>query len=231
MTTATTNRNEQKKETASVKRIDWGKVLVLGQSGYGKTYMFRNCKGDNFGMINAERKPLPYKASLKYHGKPTSWAGFMQNLGDYVKNPEITMIGIDSQSMAFDMLYEECLRNYKGYDVYSGFNRQVISFFNLLRDAEKDIIVTGHDEILMIEGFKQRRAKIHGKTYEGRVEAYYTTVLFADRGMVEGKPWYKLKTMVPDTSSKAPPDLFGEGKSEIENDAEVIFEKLKEFYS
>lgn len=213
------------------KRTDYGKALILGQSGYGKSYLFKDCVGDDFGLINAERKPLPFKSTLKYHGKPNSWAGFILNLKDYANNPEIKKIGIDSQGMAFDMLHQECAQNFRGYDVYSAFNRQVTQFFDLLRDTEKDIIVTGHDEILLVEGFRQKRAKIHGKMYEGRVEAYYTIVMYADRGLNNGKAWYKLKTMMPDTSCKVPPDLFGHDITEIDNSGKLIFDKLQEYYS
>jgi len=210
---------------------DYGKVLILGQSGYGKSYLFRDCVGDNFGLINTERKPLPFKGILKYHSKPTTWNGFIKVLEEYIKNPEIKKIGIDSQSMAFDILYNECQTNFKGYDIYSTFNRLVVKFFDLMRDAEKDMIVTGHDEILIIEGFKQKRAKIQGKMFEGRVEAYYTTVLYADKGLNSGKPWYKLKTVMPDTSSKAPPDMFGKDVTEFENSGAFMFKKVEEYYS
>lgn len=210
---------------------DYGKVLILGQSGYGKSYLFRDCADDKFGLINTERKPLPFKGILKYHSKPTSWSGFIKVLEEYIKNPDIERIGIDSQSMAFDILYNECQTNFKGYDIYSTFNRLVVRFFDLMRDAEKDMIVTGHDEILLIEGFKQKRAKIQGKMFEGRVEAYYTTVLYADKGLNAGKPWYKLKTVMADTSSKAPPDMFGKEKTELDNSGAFIYEKIKEYYT
>lgn len=213
------------------KRVDYGKVLILGQSGYGKTYLFRDCIADDFAMINTERKPLPFKANLKYHEKPRTWTDFLKVFETYIKNPEIKRIGIDSQSEAFDSLYKECQNNFKGYDIYSTFNRHVVKFFDMMRDAEKDIIVTGHDEILMVEGYRQKRAKIHGKQYEGRVESYYTVVLYADRGIVSGKPWYKLRTVMEDTSSKAPPDMFGKDKIELDNSAAFIFQKLKEYYS
>lgn len=212
-------------------RHDYGKALVLGQSGYGKTYMFRNCDEKTTGLVNVERKPLPFRKVFKYHGRPQNWSGFIKNIEDYAGNPDIEQIAVDSQSAAFDILYQECQRNFKGYDIYSAFNRQVVQFFDLLRDVKKDMIVTGHDEILLIEGFKQRRAKIHGKMYEGRVESYYTIVMFADKDFKDERANYYLRTMAPDTSTKVPPDLFGEKAYSIGNDAEEIFKKMKQYYS
>lgn len=210
-------------------RTDYGKALILGQSGYGKTYMFRNCDPETFGFINAERKPLPFRKKFKFHGRPANWYSFIRNLEDYGKNDNIQAIGIDSQSAAFDMLYQECQTNFKGYDIYSTFNKQVVQFFNLLKDINKDMIITGHDEILLIEGYKQKRAKIHGKQYEGRVEALYTVVMYADKELKEDVESFFLRTMVPDTSSKVPPDMFPGRK--VPNDAVHIFEKMKDYYS
>lgn len=209
---------------------DYGKALILGQSGYGKTYMFRNCDETSFGFINAERKPLPFRKIFKYHGRPANWMSFIANLEDFAKNPEIEMIGVDSQSAAFDMLYQECQANFKGYDIYSTFNRQVVQFFNLIRDIQKDMIITGHDEILLIEGYKQKRAKIHGKQYEGRVESLYTICMYADKEFKNNEAKYFLRTMAPDTSTKVPPDMFGKGYV-VENDAAFIFKKMREYYS
>lgn len=220
-----------KKTIKQTGRLDYGKALILGQSGYGKTFMFRNCDPDTFGFINAERKPLPFRKNFKYHGKPTNWYSFIKNLEDFGNNPDIESIGIDSESMAFDMLYQECQANFKGFDIYSSFNRQIVQFLNLLRDVQKDIIVTGHDELLLIEGYKQKRAKVHGKMYEGRIESYYTIVMYADKDFKNDEARYFLKTMLPDTSSKVPPDMFNETKYSIPNDAAMIFAKMKEYYS
>lgn len=212
-------------------RTDFGKVLVLAQSGYGKTYMFRNCDPETFGFINTERKPLPFKKVFKFHGKPISWNGFIQNLRDFADNPEIKTIGIDSQSMAFDLLYQECQKNFKGYDIFSTFNRRLVEYLDLLRDIEKDIIVTGHDEILLIEGFRQKRAKVHGKMYEGRIESYYAIVLYGEKEFKDNQARYFLKTMLPDTSTKVPPGMFDDPNFAIDNDAQMIFEALENYYS
>lgn len=40
-------------------------VLILGESGTGKTASLRNCTPDAFGLINVSRKPLPFRSALK----------------------------------------------------------------------------------------------------------------------------------------------------------------------
>lgn len=211
------------------KRVDYGKVLVIGPSGYGKSYLAKTAP-QTVGYINTERKPLPFKGSFMFTGRPKTWAGFLKNLEDYGNNPEITGIIIDSQSMAFDMLHSEMKQSYKGYDVYSNYNKELTKYFNLLKDIEKDIIVLSHDETIAEQGYKQRKAKVHGKEFEGRVEAQYTVVLFADKRLVDGKPTFFLHTFQEDTSTKVPEGLFN-GRLEIPNSADYIFKQLKDYYS
>jgi hypothetical protein len=214
---------------------DFGKVLILGQSGKGKSFLSRTADKETTGYINVSRKSLPYKGQFKFHGRPKSWDGFMKNLTDYVGNPEVKEIIIDDVTMAFDMLLEESQKNFKGYDIYGNFNKKVPDYLNLIRNAKKDIIVTGHDEILLIEGYKQKRAKIHGKQFEGLVERFFTTVLYADSKIQDGKPYYFLKTFEEDTSAKTPFEMFTDTKGnilmEIPNDADYIFKAQEAYYS
>lgn len=220
---------------SEVKRIEHGKVLVVAPSGYGKTFLAKTADFSKTGLVNSEQKPLPFKGTFKFMGKPKTWAGFLKNLEDYAKNPEITNIVVDSQSMAFDILHNEMQQNHKGFDVYSNYNKQLAKYFDLIRDIQKDVIVLSHDETVVEQGYKQRKAKVQGKQYEGRVEAYYTVCLFADKRIKDNKPEYFLKTFEEGTSTKCPEGLFpdknGDNLLEIPNSAEYIFRALEEYYS
>lgn len=208
--------------------MEYGKTLILGQSGQGKTFLSKTADRETTGFINVSRKPLSFRGDFKFHGKPKSWAGFLKNFKDYIENDNIEAIIVDDVTMAFDMLLQEAQRNFKGYDIYGHFNKQIPEFLDMLRDAKKHIIVTGHDEILLIEGYKQKRAKIHGKQYEGVVERYFTTVLYADSRVVNEKPQYFLRTFEVDTSAKAPEGMFD--TLEIPNDAKFLIQKTEEYY-
>lgn len=223
-------KKETKKKQQTAERVDFGKVLVIAPSGYGKTFMAKTADRDTTGVINSERKPLSFKAEFKFHGRPKTWTAFLKNLEDYGNNPEVENIFVDSQSMAFETLHSEMQNNYKGYDVYSNYNRELVKYFNIIRDIKKDIIVCSHDESLVTEGYRQRRAKVQGKQFEGRVEAFYTVVLFADKRLKDNKPQYFLRTFEPETSTKTPEGMFGE-LLEIPNDAGFIFTAVKEYYS
>jgi hypothetical protein len=219
----------------SKQRTDYGKVLIIAPSGYGKSFTAKTADHEKTGLINVENKPLSFKGSFKYHGKPKTWNGVMKNLEDYGNNADINNLFLDSQSMAFDMLHTEMQNNFKGFDVYSNYNKQLVRYFDLIRNINKDMIVLSHDETIAVEGLKQKRAKVQGKQFEGRVEAYYTVVLFADKRIKDGKPEYFLRTFAEDTSSKVPEGLFpdknGDNLLEIPNSADYIFKALENYYS
>lgn len=212
------------------KRTDYGKVLIIGPSGYGKSYLAKTADPETTGYINAERKPLPFKGQFKFSGRPKTWNGFLKNLEDYASNPEVSTIIVDSQSMAFDTLHNEMKQSYKGYDIYANYNKELNRYFNILKDINKDVIVLSHDETIVETGYKQRKAKVHGKEFEGRIEAQYTTVLFADKRLVDGMPKYFLRTFQEDTSTKVPEGMFGDSM-EIPNSAKFIFDAVKDYYS
>jgi len=215
-------------------RTDYGKVLVVAPSGYGKTFLAKTANFEKTGFVNSEQKPLPFKGIFKFSGKPKNWGGFLKNIEDYSKNAEIENLIIDSQSMGFDILHNEMQNTYKGFDIYSNYNKNLAKYFDLIRDIQKDVIVLSHDETVVEQGYKQRKAKVQGKQYEGRVEAYYTVVLFADKRIKDGKPEYFLRTFSEDTSTKCPEGLFpdknGINLLEIPNSADYIFKALNEYY-
>lgn len=219
---------------SKVTRTDFGKILVVAPSGYGKTFLSKTADFEKTGFVNSEQKPLPFKGNFKFHGKPKTWAGFLKNIEDFSKNPEIENIIIDSQSMGFDILHNEMQNNFKGFDIYANYNKQLAKYFDLIRDIQKDVIVLSHDETIVEQGFKQRKAKVQGKQFEGRVESYYTVVLFADKRIRDNKPEYFLRTFAEDTSTKCPEALFpnkqGNNLLEIPNSADFIFKALEQYY-
>lgn len=219
------------------KRNYYAKIAIVGPTGTGKSYLTKTANKATTGYINTENKPLPYRAEpFKYEGRPKTWAGFMKNLKDYVENPEVDKIIIDSQTMAFSILNNESQKQFANWDIAKNYNKNVYEYFIYLKDIPKDVIVFSHDEFLQIgkEG-KKKRMVVHNKEHEGKVEEQYTIVLYTGTRLNEGKPEYFLKTFEEDTSTKTPesmfPDKNGDNLLEIPNDAKYIFDAVKEYYS
>lgn len=207
---------------------DYYKYLVVSASGKGKTFAARNMNPDTTGFINVENKPLPFKHSFKYHARPKKFAGVLKAFEDYDQNPEITAIVLDSFTTATEKLMEDAKINFKGYDIFNYFNDETRHLLDMIKDAKKEVIVTGIYELLSVEGEFEKRLKVPGKQFEGMVEKEFTVVLYGDSRMKEGKPDYFFKTNEDGTPAKCPPDLLGEGYK-FPNDYNTILENTYKF--
>ncbi len=209
---------------------DYYKVLILSQTGKGKTFSARNLNPETTGFINIENKPLPFKTAFKYHGKPKRYGGALKALEDFSHNSEIDTIFVDSFSAYSDLVLEEMREKYKGYDIWSNYNIEIGRFLKQIKLAEKEVFVTGHYEILNIEGAPERRAKLKGKEWEGVVEKEFTVVLYADSKFKDSKNEYFFVTQGDGLSAKVPPDLF-DNQVKIPNDCKILLENIYKFVS
>ena len=210
---------------------DYYKILLVSQSGKGKTYSFRNMDRETTGFINVELKPLPFKGSFKYHGKPQNPASVFAAVKTYAENKEIDCIVIDSLSAVFDLFLAEAKALKKGFEIWNFYNEQVAKFLHEVKRVEKEVFLTAHYEWVQDEGgAKERRAKTQGKAWEGIIEKEFSLVLYTDRRLTEDKKieaWFDMA--LDNSSSKCPPDIFGEGIYQVPNDSKLVLDKIIEF--
>ena len=211
---------------------DYYKVLLVSQSGKGKTYSFKNMNPETTGFVNVENKPLPFKNNFKFHARPLNTVQAKTALKEFADNPAIECIVFDSLSAYLDMLLAEARATKKGFDVWNQYNEEVGKFFNYLKSIQKEVFITAHYEWIQDEGgARERRIKTKGKEWEGVIEKEFTIVLYADRKIDNNtkkvEAWFDLA--LDNSSSKCPPDLFGEDVFKIPNDSKLIFDKIIEF--
>ncbi len=187
------------------------------------------------GFINVENKPLPFKNTFKHHFRPSGknlaeaqdLAAIEKVLIEYATNPEINCIVIDSISAYMDILMRLARRTKRGFDIFSFYNEEIDKFINLIKRIPKEVFVTGHYEILGIEGIMEKRAKVMGKQWEGVLEKEFTVVLYGTSKQREnGRPEYFFNLYEQDSSSKCPPDIFGEDVISVPNDSNVVFNQI-----
>jgi len=209
---------------------DYYKVLLVGQSGRGKTYSFRNMNPETTGFLNVENKPLPFKNKFKFHIRPNNISEVKTALKQFADNKEIDCICLDSLSAYMDMLLSECRATKKGFDIWNEYNVGIGNFLNYIKSIGKEVFITAHYEILGIEGNQEKRVRVKGKEWEGLCEKEFTVVLYADNKFNEkGLPEYYFNAVQENTSAKCPPDLLGDGVIKIENDCNLILKKIIEF--
>lgn len=212
---------------------DFYKVLLVGASGKGKTYSFRNMNPTTTGFINVENKPLPFKNKFEHHFRITKGYNEVYTaLQTLAKDPNVESIVVDSFSAFIDLVLIAARKDKKGFDIWNMYNEEVGKLLNYIKLIPKEIFLTAHYEILGIEGAMEKRVKIKGKEFEGLVEKDFTVVLYADSKFNDdNKPEYFLNLVSEGTSAKCPPGIFGEDVQTIPNDAKLIFDKITEFVS
>lgn len=211
---------------------DYYKVLLVSQSGKGKTYSARNLNRDTTGFVNVEDKPLPFKGGFKNHERPKTMNEAKLALKKFADDPSINVIFFDSLSAYLDIILNEARTTKKGYDVWNFYAEEVGKFLNFIKTIQKEVFITAHYEWIQDEaGAKERRVKTQGKAWEGWLEKEFTIVLFADRKVdnltKSADAWFDLA--LDNSSSKCPPDIFGENIFRIPNDCNFVLEKIIEF--
>ena len=211
--------------------MEYFKILLVGRSGMGKTYSFRDMDRKTTGFVNVERKPLPFKGAFEHHFRPNNIAETKKALQECIANPEITTIIIDSFSAYVDMLLLEARATKRGFDIWSFYAEEIGKFLNGIKMTNKEVYMTAHYEWLQgEEGVKERRIKVKGKEWEGLIEKEFTVVLYADAKVDDkGIPNYYFYTFQENASTKCPPDVFGHNVFQIDNDCNYVSKQIAEF--
>lgn len=212
-----------------MKQRDYYKVFLVSQTGKGKTYSFRNMNPLTTGFINIEDKPLPFENNFKYHCRAITTSDVKKVLKEYAENPEIEVICFDSFSEYAEILLAEARLKFRNFDIWNHYNEEIGKLLAFIKSIKKEVFITGHYEILGIEGAQEKRIKVKGKEWESLVEKAFTVVLYGDNKFTDKGVEYFFNLIGEGTSAKCPPKLLGEGIVKVENDCKMIYDRILKF--
>ena len=195
-------------------------VLILGDSGSGKSTSLRNFDPSEIGIFNVASKPLPFRKKMKVVDK----AGY----GTIVKalsNPTLKSYAIDDSQylLAFEFFDRA---NETGFNKFTDI---AVNFRNLIHyvimNTPPDVIVyfLHHTEQTQ-DG--QLKAKTIGKMLDEKltVEGLFSIVLLAQAK----KDSYVFVTQSQGYSTaKSPMDMF---PPEIDNDLKLVDDTIREYW-
>lgn len=196
-------------------------VLVLGESGSGKSASLRNFEADDVSIFNVAAKPLPFRKKLP-----------MKATSDY--NAIVNGIS-KSQKKAFvidDSQYLMCFESFArvketGYGKYTDF---ALHFYNLvqfiIKHTPPDVIVyfLHHTETDSNTG--KTKAKTMGKMLDNQLtlEGLFSIVLICT---TDGKHHNFITQSDGFTTAKSPMEMFPEV---IDNDLKEVDQTIREYY-
>ena len=196
-------------------------VLILGESGTGKSTSLRNCPPERFGVINVSGKPLPFRTSLKPY-----YTDDYDRIVAALKSAKVPSIVIDDSQY---LMVNTFMRRFKesGYQKYSDIAQAHWKLIEtIINDLPDETIV-----YLMSHIDRDQAGNEKAKTVGRMIDQYIT---------LEGMFTIVLKTHVTDgkytflthnsgfDTVKTPLGMFVE--DEIDNDLLMVDGAIRDYY-
>lgn len=195
-------------------------VLVLGESGSGKSASLRNFEPDEIGIFNVASKPLPFRKKLLKVDK-ANYSVIHQALSNHSKK----VYAIDDSQ--YLMCFEEFARAKE--TGYQKFTDMALNFYNLvhfiIENTPPDVTVyfLHHTET---SDMGKTKAKTVGKMLDSKLtlEGLFSIVLLC---RTDGTRHYFETQSDGYTTAKSPMEMF---EREIDNDLKMVDNTIREYF-
>lgn len=195
-------------------------VLILGESGSGKSTSLRNFNENEIGIFNVAGKPLPFRKKLNKIDN----AKYTDIIGRLKLNKLKTYVIDDSQYlMAFEMFDKAKETGYNKFTDVALHFRNLIDF--IVRGLPDDVIVYFLHHTEQTETGKIK-AKTSGKMLDNQLtlEGLFSIVLLCK---TDGKEHYFETQSDGFTTCKSPMEMF---ETKIDNDLKMVDTTIREYY-
>lgn len=196
-------------------------VLIIGESGSGKSTSMRNFQPGELGIINVSRKPLPFRTSLKC----VNTDNYMQ-IDDTITKAKAKSLVIDDAQY---LMANEFMRNAK-VNGYQKFTDIALNFWTLVQTVVNDL---PDQKIVYFMAHTERdasgneRMKTIGKMLDEKItiEGLFTIVM--KTVVQDGRYMFSTQTNGQDTV-KTPMGMFDQPL--IDNDLRMVDMTIREYY-
>ena len=197
-------------------------VLIIGESGSGKTFSIRNFDPNEVGIFSVEKGRLPFKGDFKVKKKAT-----YRDILAAFKDPKLKRYVIDdSQFLMVNAMFDRAKET--GYGKYTDFALDFRNLVHAVNHALPDDVIVyflHHTET------DSNTGKVKAKTVGKMIDQYLTLegcfdiVLLAE---TDGKEHYFITQSDGNTTAKSPFGMFPE---KIDNDLAAVDAAIREFWS
>lgn len=196
-------------------------VLIIGESGSGKSTSMRNFQPGELGIINVSRKPLPFRTSLKC----VNTDNYMQ-IDDTITKAKAKSLVIDDAQY---LMANEFMRNAK-VNGYQKFTDIALNFWTLVQTVVNDL---PDQKIVYFMAHTERDAsgnekmKTIGKMLDEKITIDGLFTIVMKTVVQDGRYMFSTQTNGQDTV-KTPMGMFDQPL--IDNDLRMVDMTIREYY-
>ena len=202
------------------------KILIMGESGTGKSTSIRNCDPSITAIINPVGKPLPFRGSKKFtalNGETDA-----DKICDFMKAQAKAgkkIIVVDDFQYILAIPYMNRI-NETGWDKYNDFGANYFNIIDVCKELPDDVCVYYLTHCETLEN-GLTTVKLIGKLLREKItiEGLFTIVLRT--GVSEGKYYFFTQNNGRDTV-KSPLGMFD--AFSVDNDLAYIDAKIRNYY-
>lgn len=199
-------------------------LLVMGESGTGKSTSLRNCDPVTTAVVNPVGKPLPFKNHFELLNNVTD----ARTITKYMKEQAAAgkkLIVVDDFQYILAVPYMNRIKE-TGWDKYNDFGANYFDIINVCKDLPDDVVVAYMTHLETLEN-GLTTVKLIGKLLREKItiEGLFTVVLRT--GVNEGKYYFYTQNSGKDTV-KSPLGMFP--AYAIDNDLNYVADKIRNFY-
>ena len=196
-------------------------VMIMGESGSGKSCSLRNFDPNEVGIFNVASKPLPFRKKMWMLND----SKYQEIMAVLVQNKSKCYVIDDAQYLMAFSLFDRA--NEVGY---KKFTDVAVDFYNLVQTVIK---LTSDDTIVYFLQHIERddagriKAKTAGKMLDNQLtlEGLFSIVLLCE---AKGEEHYFITQSDGTNTAKSPMGLFDTVK--IDNDLKLVDDTIRKYY-
>lgn len=196
-------------------------VMIMGESGSGKSCSLRNFDPNEVGIFNVASKPLPFRKKMRMLND----SKYQEIMAVLVQNKSKCYVVDDAQYLMAFSLFDRA--NEVGY---KKFTDAAVDFYNLVQTVIK---LTSDDTIVYFLQHIERddagriKAKTAGKMLDNQLtlEGLFSIVLLCE---AKGDEHYFITQSDGTNTAKAPMEMFDSVK--IDNDLKLVDDTIRKYY-
>lgn len=196
-------------------------ILILGESGTGKSTSIRNFNPETTGIFNVASKRLPFRQKFEYVLNDATYTDIISEIRNGVQ--PVYIIDDSQYLMAFDMFH--CAKE-KGFEKFTDI---AMNFYAVLRAAQKApentiVYFLHHSEL---DANNRTKAKTIGKMLDDKlnVEGMFPIVL---QTLLDDEGYHFITNGYANSPAKTPMGMFEQQL--IPNDLQKVDTIIREYW-